>query len=383
MTPRCHQRADETRAPAGSARAFLRFAGGFWRDRKVNFKWPLLLGIAGLLAGNLCINMGLNQWQRWFFDMLENRDGTGLLLAIAALISLVLVGAAFAVGMVKCQMTLQLTWREWVTRRLLDTWSVRSRSADPQVPTENHGSPEYRLTQDVRLALEPVVELSVGFSNALVLALTFISLLAIVGGDAEFSLFGFEVRIPAYLALSAALYALLMSSAMTVFGQPLIRRVEGKNEAESQFLFEITRAVESPHPSRSEETFAMAAAAFDQTLVNWRHVIREHCRLTWLTNSNTFLGPALPLLLTAPKYINGTLSLGQVMQLASAFTVVLGALNWLTDNYFKFAEWSASARRVDELHCALAEPADRARAPDMTEPGSPPDVVPGSSRDGS
>ncbi len=127
----------------------------------------------------------------------------------------------------------------------------------------------------------------------------------------------------------------------------------------------------------------MAAAAFDQTLVNWRHVIREHCRLTWLTNSNTFLGPALPLLLTAPKYINGTLSLGQVMQLASAFTVVLGALNWLTDNYFKFAEWSASARRVDELHCALAEPADRARAPDMTEPGSPPDVVPGSSRDGS
>ena len=42
-----------------------------------------------------------------------------------------------------------------------------------------------------------------------------------------------------------------------------------------------------------------------------------------------------------------------MMQVAAAFTSVLGALNWFTDNYIRLAEWSASARRVDELYVAL------------------------------
>jgi vitamin B12/bleomycin/antimicrobial peptide transport system ATP-binding/permease protein len=61
-------------------------------------------------------------------------------------------------------------------------------------------------------------------------------------------------------------------------------------------------------------------------------VVREYCHLTWISNPSSYFAPALPLLLIAPKYVIGDLSLGAVIQLATALTVVLGALKWFTDN---------------------------------------------------
>ena len=49
------------------------------------------------------------------------------------------------------------------------------------------------------------------------------------------------------------------------------------------------------------------------------------------------------------------MTLGEVMQAASAFTIVQGAFNWLVDNYPRLAEWTASARRVASLQISLDE----------------------------
>src|SRR5258707_7123371 len=54
-------------------------------------------------------------------------------------------------------------------------------------------------------------------------------------------------------------------------------------------------------------------------------------------------------LLCAPKFQAGTMSLGDVMQAASAFLIVQNAFSWLVDNYPRFANWSASARRITSL----------------------------------
>jgi putative ATP-binding cassette transporter len=66
-----------------------------------------------------------------------------------------------------------------------------------------------------------------------------------------------------------------------------------------------------------------------------------------------FIAPVLPIILCAPKYLQGEMSLGAVMQAASAFTIVQGAFNWLVDNYPRLADWSASARRSASLMVSL------------------------------
>jgi putative ATP-binding cassette transporter len=47
------------------------------------------------------------------------------------------------------------------------------------------------------------------------------------------------------------------------------------------------------------------------------------------------------------------MTLGAVMQAASAFTVVQGSFSWLVDNFPRFADWTASARRIAFLQLSL------------------------------
>ena len=47
------------------------------------------------------------------------------------------------------------------------------------------------------------------------------------------------------------------------------------------------------------------------------------------------------------------MTLGQVMQAASAFTIVQSAFGWLVDNYPRLADWNACARRIASLMMSL------------------------------
>jgi putative ATP-binding cassette transporter len=71
------------------------------------------------------------------------------------------------------------------------------------------------------------------------------------------------------------------------------------------------------------------------------------------TCSSLLITPVVGLLLCTPKYLAGTMTLGEVVQAAAAFVVVQGAFSWFTDNYARLAEWAASANRVASLLLAL------------------------------
>ena len=76
-------------------------------------------------------------------------------------------------------------------------------------------------------------------------------------------------------------------------------------------------------------------------------------RTTSVAQTSFLVAPVIPVILSAPKFLDGSMSLGQVMQAASAFVTVQTAFNWLVDNYPRFADWSASARRVSSFLVSL------------------------------
>jgi putative ATP-binding cassette transporter len=76
-------------------------------------------------------------------------------------------------------------------------------------------------------------------------------------------------------------------------------------------------------------------------------------RTTIVSQTSGYIAPILPIILCAPKFLDNAMTLGEVMQAASAFTIVQSALNWFVDNYPRLADWAASARRVASLELAL------------------------------
>ncbi len=94
------------------------------------------------------------------------------------------------------------------------------------------------------------------------------------------------------------------------------------------------------------ETYSRVVAA-------WLRVIRQQGVIALVLNTNGALFPIVPLLLIAPKYLAGDVTLGAVMQVVAAFSAVQAALIWFVDNFVRLAEWFASVTRVDELQEAL------------------------------
>src|SRR5262245_6931064 len=92
---------------------------------------------------------------------------------------------------------------------------------------------------------------------------------------------------------------------------------------------------------------------FASVLRNWQDVCTQMLRTTTVSQTSSFIAPILPIILCAPKFLDGSMTLGQVMQAASAFITVQTAFNWLVDNYPRFADWSASAVRVASLMASL------------------------------
>lgn len=335
------------------AARFGRLTGGFWRGPSARIAWPLTMGLAGFLVLKLVVDVGANAWNRWFFDALERRDSWSALLAVFAFAGLVVCVAAVGVGIVLTRERLQVRWREWCTTRFLDGWLAKKRfhrltSAGSPMP-----NPEYRISDDVRMATEPVTDFAIGLFTAILAASTFAGILWSVGGSLDVTVGGSTFTIPAFMVLGALVYGVTMSTLIPIVGRKLAGAAAAKNEAEARFRFEMIRLRENSEGvimARGEgEARRRLDGSYGSLVRAWLEVVRQHGRLTWVTNSNGAMVPVVPLLLCAPKYLAGQLTLGEVMQLASAFVQVQMAISWLVDNYRAVAEWFASARRIVEL----------------------------------
>jgi len=342
-----------------SAYAFIKRTVRFWRDEGRRRAWLLTLGSLALVFANLAVNIGINTWNKWFFDALEARNTTALPQLVLIIVVLVAVGAAFAVAMVRCRMMLQLAWRQWITTDILQRWFSEQRYYRLAVTDDEQINPEFRIADDVRLASEPVVEFVIGLINALLAAAAFVGILFWVGGSISLPLPGGQIVVPGYIAIAAVLYAICVSGLTYLIGRPLVGKVADKNESEAQLRYELTRVRENAESialiKGADDERKQLTETFSDLASKWGKVIAQHSHLTWILNSSAFFSPILPVLLAAPKYLAGELTLGSVMQLATAFTAVLTALNWFADNFIRLAEWSASARRVDQLYDALEE----------------------------
>jgi putative ATP-binding cassette transporter len=338
-------------------RHFLNIAQGYWREEKARQAWLLTGAVAVLVLLTLGVQLGINYWNRYFYDALDRRDGAALVYGVFLALALVAAAAAVAVCLVHVRMRLQIKWRGWLTKRLIGYWLADRRFYQMSV-VENEGTnPEFRISDDTRLATEPIVDFAIGLATAVLTATAFVGILWTVGGTIDFSIGGRNISIPGYMVFAALAYSTVASVSTFIIGRSLVQKVAEKNEDEAQLRYELTRVRESA------ETIALLAGDADEEarlgvtvgalLDQWVKVAVQQARMTWIINGNAVLAPIVPLLLGAPKYLSGSLSLGELMQLASAFAQVQVALNWLVENSIRLAEWNASARRVGSLSAVM------------------------------
>jgi vitamin B12/bleomycin/antimicrobial peptide transport system ATP-binding/permease protein len=343
----------ERRAHANAAQAFLRLSLGFWSGKTRVRAWLLTLIVLLFLLANLAAALAINLWNKYFFDALERKDTGAVLFSIGLILAIALFSAAGSVGLLNARMRLQVRWRQWLTRTLISRWLANRHFYQLTIVGSEAENPEARIAEDGRLAIELLVEFLLGVLNAVLAAVSFIGILWVVGG--ALTVAGYSI--PGYMVFACIAYSTLTTLAMFLLARPLVRCVEAKAAGEAQLRYELTRVKDNAEFIALTGGDGDERKRLDVTLSDlvkrWIGVIVWQGRMMWLNGANLVLAPVLPLLLGAPKYLAGDMTLGSLVQAATAFIQVQVALNWLADNAMRLADWFASSHRVSQLSDAI------------------------------
>ena len=101
---------------------FLHLLGGFWRGPTSRSAWMLTLGVVGVAIFEILVQLGINAWNGWFFDILDGRRAGTIGQAAVAFVVLAAATIGAGVAGVLCRILLQVRWRAWLTGEMLDNW---------------------------------------------------------------------------------------------------------------------------------------------------------------------------------------------------------------------------------------------------------------------
>jgi putative ATP-binding cassette transporter len=349
----------------GGRARFVRFwasASGFWKGRSAGASWALTAGLIAVALAQLAVQYRLNYWNRDFFNALESRDAAGLWAQAVIFAPLACLSISLSVASVWGRMTTQRKWREWLTKHLLALWLRGDGYRRLKFVTGEYQNAEYRISYDARIATDAPVDMALGLFAAALTALVFIDVLWAVGGSLTIMVGGHAVTIPGYLVLAVCLYSFVFTTAMIAIGRKLPVIIQSENQAEAEMLSAATRIrvsgeLEVFAPSELTESNPVWQA-LRQVLFRWRQLCWQLMGTSMVSQTDLLLAPVFAWLLCTPKYLAGTMSLGELTQASAAFVTVQVAFNWFVDNYQRLSDWRAAINRVATLLLALDQVAD-------------------------
>ena len=363
---------------------FKQFAVRVWALSAPYFrseeKWKargLLLAIVLLNLAAVYMLVLLNDWNRVFYDALQNKNAKVFWEQLARFTYLAFGFIIIAVYRFYLTQLLEVRWRAWMTGDYLQRWLAdhafyqlelarfsTDRNSGPDLPTTDN--PDQRIQEDINLFTTYSISLSMGLLNAVVTLVSFVGILWSLSGAFAFTLGGSSYSIPGFMVWMAVLYCVVGSIITHYIGRPQIRLNFQQQQVEADFRHHMVRVREYSESIALDKGEAVERTQLDlrfsAVLKNYLALIKKQKNLVWFTN---FFGQAavvFPFIVAAPRFFSGAIQLGQLMQISSAFGRVQDSLSWLVDNYSNLAAWRATTDRLTSFEDNISAVAQQGRA---------------------
>lgn len=336
---------------------FGRLAGGYWNGEE---RWK----VRGLTAALIVLTVAqvvspilMNLWSQKLFDSLEQRAMDRMPMLILALSGIILANMTVTTTHLVLKRRLQMGWRRWLVRRVLDEWMTKGRHFQVTYMPGEHDNPDGRISEDIRITAENAINLAHSLFYCILLLGSFTKILWSLSGETWIEWGDLSIYIPGHLVWVALLYAAVGTTVAMLLGRPLVRAVNSRQTCEANFRFGLVRVRENSEaiallhgePDERRRFTDLFTAVADA----WRRQTNALAHIFLFSSGYSVLSTAFPVLVAAPRYIAGTITLGVLMQTAQAFQQMEAALSWPVDNLSTLAEWRASVERVLGLHEAL------------------------------
>jgi vitamin B12/bleomycin/antimicrobial peptide transport system ATP-binding/permease protein len=332
------------------------FLGDWWRLATPYFRseeWPiaiaLLFGAIALTFSGVGLDVLFNSWNRRFYDALQNKQEDIFWREIITFSWLAALFITVGISRAIVSPYLRLRWRRWLTRRYLAHW-LDGRGYYRIELQRSIDNADQRIAEDLRQLGEYTMQLFLGFLSAAATLISFFFILWELSGPLSLAPIGIDVVVPGYMAWACLLYAIVGTFLANLVGRRLIPLNFQKQRFEANFRFSLVRVRENAEGValyRGEEREAeMLNARFTDVFTNGWRVLFTQAQLAFYQVSYGQLAIIFPFLVTAPRYFAGAITLGVMMQTASAFGQVQNALSFFVDNYTALAELRAVMDRL-------------------------------------
>lgn len=329
---------------------FIRLAGPFWHSENKSTIRSLVLALLMLTVMQIGIAVVITVWSADLFNALEQRSMSGLFTQIGLIVLIFAANIAVTTAHFKVKRRLQLDWRSWLTHHLISKWMTEGRHYLVTHIEGAHDNPDGRIAEDIRIATEAALDLCHSLVYCLLVLISFTKILWTLSGTVTLNLLFVEIPIYGHLVWLAMIYAACASTLGWWLGRPYTMATDARQTVEANFRFGLVTARENSlaialvHGEANEQQrfiglFKDIVHAWQRQTLAWSH-------LFMLTSGYSVLSMAFPILVSAPRYILGSITLGALMQSAQAFQQTAGALSWPVDNMARVAEWRASVERI-------------------------------------
>ena len=320
----------------------------YWKSEEKTRAIALLIFIITLNLAGVFLLVKLNYWNNDFYNALQNRDFdafTSLIGDFSMLAFFYILSAVYALYL---RQMLEIKWRRWMTRQYLERWLDNRMYYRLQLSggTDN---PDQRISEDLRLFVQLTLALSIGFMKAVVTLVSFIFILWQLSGT--FTVPVLDITIPGYMVFIALLYAVAGTYLTQKIGRPLIKQNFDQQRYEADFRYSLVRLRENCESIAFYRGEAPEGEVFRTRFTNvvdnfWK-IMKRQKKLTWFTSGYSQIAIIFPIIIAAPRYFNGQMQLGGLLQTVNAFGKVQDALSFFIDNYTAFAEWRAVIARLE------------------------------------
>ncbi|MBK8814270.1 MAG: ABC transporter ATP-binding protein/permease [Methylococcaceae bacterium] len=339
---------------------FFKLAGPFWNsENKFQIRMDTVYLVL-LTVMQIVMAVVVTEWNADLFDAIEQHSMSGIVNQFGVLI-LIFVGSITITTMhLIVKRRLLIGWRLWLTEKVVSKWMYKGRHYQITfMGKNNHDNPDGRIAEDIRIATEEAIAMGHSLFYSLLLLGSFAEILWTLSGTIELNLGLFTVSITGYLVWIAVFYSIAASILGWIMGKSLTEATDDRQTEEANYRYCLIKAQE-----HSQAIALIHGESYEQNrfLQSFQAIIDTYAEQTaaWkqiqiFSSGYSVVSMALPILVAAPRYIVGALSLGNLMQSVQAFQHMVNALSWPANNMAQIANWRTSVERVLGLVKALDE----------------------------
>lgn len=348
-----------------SLRDFWVLARPFWTARTHYLAWLLLAGIIGLGLGLVQLNVAATYWNKEFYDALGAFNTSRLYPLLGYYCLLMAAGVVMAVYLDWLRKLLIIKWRTHMTETLSRAWLADNAFYRISLGAEPD-NPDQRLAEDIDLLVTDSVDLLRSFISAVARIASFSVLLWSLSSGLALPFGNPEWRIPGYLFWFALLYALFGSLITERIGAVLqgLNYEQQKREAElrGELLRRRDHAEQIALYGGNAREHRRIMQRFGAVASNWRELMNRERTLGFFSGGYNRISALVPTFAALPSFMNRSITLGDLMQIETAFGQSIVAMSWFVQVYRSIAKWKATVLRLTQFRRALEE-ASRHRAP--------------------